>query len=235
MNLIPKSVQKIEKISQLQLADRYLLMKERIIQAGFAWEIDWQGTRSLSRLSEDEFLAESAWVILCSGMREAVVRQRYGAISEAFLEWVSADAIAEQRMMCEEQALQSFGHQPKVRAIGSLCEKVSTWGFDQILQRVELDGIVFLQSFDFIGPVTSLHLAKNIGLDVVKPDRHLMRMATAIGCSSPDQLCHSIADFTGDSVSVIDLVLWRYATLDPHYDTYLATGQSGTLAPLPYV
>lgn len=226
MSLTTRSVQQIgEETIQLQLADRYLLMKERVIQAGFFWEIDWQGTRSLSRLAEDEFLAEGAWVILCSGMREAVVKQRYKAISEAFLEWVSADAIAEQRVACEERALRSFRHQPKIRAIGSLCEKVSMWGFDQILQHVELDGITFLQSFDFIGPVTSLHLAKNIGLEVVKPDRHLTRMATAIGCSSPEQLCHCIADVTGDSISVIDLVLWRYATLDPHYSTYLAIGQ----------
>ncbi len=201
---------------RMHLADTYLQIKEQVIRSGFAWEIDWQNTRSLQQLTENELLAESAWVILCSGMREGVVRQRYGAISDAFLNWVSADAIAERRAACEEQALRVFKHRAKIRAIGSLCEKVSKYTFDQVLQRIEQSGVAFLRSFDFIGPVTSLHLAKNIGLDVVKPDRHLIRMATAYR-SSPDGLCKAIAEITGDKLSAVDLVLWRYATLDPNY------------------
>lgn len=208
---------------RIQLADMYLQMKEHIIRAGFAWEIDWQVTRSLNRLTENEFLAESAWVILCSGMRESVIRRRYQAISQAFLNWTSADDIKERRAECEAQALTVFGHDAKIRAISSLCEKVSMHGFSQIVQCIELDGVTFLQSFDFIGPVTSLHLAKNIGLDVVKPDRHLTRMAAMTGCSCPEQLCWYIAEATGDSISLIDLVLWRYATLDPHYAAFIAS------------
>jgi hypothetical protein len=198
------------------LVDRYLDMKERVIASGFAREIDWQNTRSLERLTEDELLAEGAWVILCSGMRETVVKQRYGAISQAFLHWVSADAIATRRIKCEEQAFRVFKHRGKIGAIGSFCEKVSRYGFDQVLQRIERSGVTFLQSFDFIGPVTGLHLAKNIGLDVVKPDRHLVRMANAFH-SSPEGMCKAIAEVTGDRLSAIDLVLWRYATLDPNY------------------
>jgi hypothetical protein len=75
-------------------------------------------------------------------------------------------------------------------------------------------GIDYLQTFDFIGPVTAFHLAKNIGLDVVKPDRHLLRLAAAAGCNHPSELCGAIAEVTGDKVSVINLILWRYATLD---------------------
>lgn len=201
---------------RMHLADAYLQIKEQVIQAGYAWEIDWQNSRSFEQLTEKELLAESAWVILCSGMRERVVRQRYGAISQAFLLWVSAEAIAARRTECEERALRVFNHRGKIKAIGSLCEKVSRCGFDQVLQRIEHDGVAFLRSFDFIGPVTSLHLAKNIGLDVVKPDRHLNRIATAY-TSSPEDVCKAIAEVTGDRLSAIDLVLWRYATLDPNY------------------
>ena len=222
MNLNPKSTQHQEiDTCQLHLADTYLRIKERVIQAGFAQEIDWQSNRSLARLTESEFLAESAWVILCSGMRETVIRQRYETISQAFLNWTSADAIVARRAACEEQALRVFRHRGKIMAIGSLCEKVSKYSFRQILRRIELEGAVYLQGLDFIGPITSLHLAKNIGVDIVKPDRHLVRMASAAGCSCPEQLCRCIADVIGDSVSVVDLVLWRYATFTPHYDTHL--------------
>lgn len=220
MSLVPRSMkQEVAETQRTQLADTYLRMKERVVQAGFAGEIDWQDARSLTQLTERELLAEGAWVILCSGMREVVVRQRYGAISQAFLDWTSADAIVARRGLCEQQALQVFKHRAKITAIGSLCEKVSKCGFRQTLQSIVHNGVAFLQDFDFIGPVTSLHLGKNIGLDVVKPDRHLIRMAAAAGCSCPEELCHCIAEVIGDRVSVIDLVLWRYATLDPHYET----------------
>ena len=217
MSQVHRSMQHREAAArQMHLADTYLRMKDQVIQAGFAWEIDWQNTRSLDHLSEYEFLAESAWVILCSGMRETVVRKCYEAISQAFLDWVSADAVVARRAACEEQALQVFRHRGKIRAVGSVCETVSKCGFRPILQRIKRDGVAFLQTFDFIGPVTSLHLAKNIGLDVVKPDRHLMRMAT-VSCVSPQELCEMIAEVTGDKLSAIDLVLWRYATLDSDY------------------
>ncbi len=199
-----------------RLTDLYLSVREYIIQAGFAQEIDWQDSRSLTQLTENQFLAESAWVILSAGMREIVVRERYQGVSEAFVDWISSDVISAQRSACEEEALKVFNHLPKIQAIGSLCQKVSECGFQQILHRIEAEGVAFLQTFHFIGPVTSFHLAKNIGLDVVKPDRHLTRMAAAADLS-PEELCKDIAAMTGDKLSTIDLVLWRYATLDLDY------------------
>ena len=215
-------IQKEERcIPQVHLASAYLTMREYVIQAGFAWEIDWQDSRSLSQLTESEFLAESAWVILSSGMRESVVRRCYEGVSQAFMDWASAGAIATRRAECEEKALRVFNHLAKVRAIGSMCERVFECGFHSILQRIRTENVSFLQTFDFIGPVTSFHLAKNIGLDVVKPDRHLVRMASAARYPSPEELCKTIAEITGDKLSVVDLILWRYATLNPSYDALL--------------
>jgi hypothetical protein len=203
------------------LADVYVTMKEATIEAGFAWEIDWQESRSLSRITESEFLAESAWVILSSGMRESIVRRLYPEISRAFMDWASACTIANNRSRCEESALRTFHHGPKIRAIGSLCEKVAESGFAWVLESIETEGVSFLRTFDFIGPVTGFHLAKNVGLDIVKPDRHLRRMAEAAGFSCPEALCATIAEVIGDRLSVIDLVLWRYATLDARYSEIL--------------
>lgn len=45
-------------IRQVHLASACLTMREHVIRAGFAWEIDWQDSRSLSRLTESEFLGE---------------------------------------------------------------------------------------------------------------------------------------------------------------------------------
>jgi hypothetical protein len=56
------------------LAVLYLTAKERVIEAGFADEIDWQEKVSLEDLDESTFLRESAWVVLSSGFRETVLR-----------------------------------------------------------------------------------------------------------------------------------------------------------------
>jgi hypothetical protein len=63
----------------------------------------------------------------------------------------------------------------------------------------------------YIGPVTWRHLAKNVGVAVAKPDRHLVRLSIALGRSSVDELCHEIAELVADPVSVVDVVLWRWS------------------------
>lgn len=152
-----------------------------------------------------------------------MVRNRFEKVSRAFKNWTSADSIVVSRARCEKEAREIFNHPAKIRAIGNVCERVAACTFPQILKQIEAQGIDFLQTFDFIGPITRFHLAKNIGLDVVKPDRHLLRMAAAAGFSHPDELCRRIAKITGDMISVIDLVLWRYATLPGAIETVFDT------------
>lgn len=196
-----------------RLAKAYLHARESLIEWGFAPEIDWQETRSLQTLVERDFLRESAWVILSAGMRESVIRRIFGGVSEAFLSWEDSRQIADCRGRCERRALKEFNHFRKIRAIGQVCCLVAQRGFEAIRTDIAADGVEFLKSLDYVGPITAYHLAKNIGLDVVKPDRHLVRAAAAAGYSHPTELCRAIASVTGDRLSVVDLVIWRYSAL----------------------
>lgn len=201
------------------LASAYLTIKEHVVREGYATDIDWQEERCLSRLGEQEFLAEGAWVILSSGMRERVIAHRYPDVAKAFRDWTSAKIVVQNRRECERLALRAFNNPRKIAAIGSMCARVYEEGFCRVIERLQTDGVAYLITFDHIGPVTSFHLAKNVGLDVVKPDRHLVRMATAAGFSAPEDLCSAIAEITGDKLSVVDIVLWRYATLNSRYES----------------
>jgi hypothetical protein len=203
--------------TQKKLVESYLTAREFVINKGFAAEIDWQESRCLSVLSESEFLEEAAWVILNTGMRESIIRRCFPKISAAFLNWISAETIVRNRAYCEAEAVRIFNHPRKISAIGSICERVGYTGFDMFREKIRVEGIDFLQTLDFIGPITKYHLAKNVGLDVVKPDRHLVRLAKAANFKYPKNLCQAISEITGDKISVVDLVLWRYATLDPQY------------------
>lgn len=195
----------------------YLTAHEVVVASGFAWEIDWQDRQCLDDVEESEFLREAAWVILSAGMRETVVRDRFGKITRAFLQWESAEAIARCRHQCVRRALPAFRHPGKLGAIGEVAAVVAEVGFEVFRDRLRSDGLNELARLPFIGPITRFHLAKNLGLDVVKPDRHLVRMARAAGYTDPEALCQVVAEVTGDRLATIDVILWRFATLEPKY------------------
>jgi hypothetical protein len=197
----------------------YMTAKESVIEAGFAAEIDWQHQLDFDAVTEQDFLRESAWVIFSSGMREAVVRAKFSAISTAFLHWESAQAVVRHSKRCRQSALSVFAHEGKVEAVLSLAEAVTQAGFEHVRRRIKEQGVAYLQCFPYLGPATSYHLAKNLGLNVVKPDRHLRRIAKQAGYPSPGAMCRKIAEVVGDKDSVVDLVLWRYATQNRKYLT----------------
>lgn len=213
----------------------YLLAFDHVIACGYAPEVDWQDRCRLDQITETTFLRETAWVILSAGMRERVVRSCFPRISEAFLSWSSAVDIDRARTNCARAALQVFRHPSKIAAIVSAARMVATVSFQAFRAELLERGLEFLQRLPYVGPVTRFHLAKNLGMDVVKPDRHLVRLSLAAGFERPDEMCQRIADVTGDRIGTVDLVLWRYATLNPAYArlferprvsaTCIATGQ----------
>ena len=199
------------------LLDVYLNAKDAVVARGFAWEIDWQAERRLDRIDEAEFLRESAWTVLSAGFREAILRQLFVPVCDAFLGMRSAAVIQANRARCRQAALKVFNHQGKVNAILDIASIVDEMGFEHVRRRIEQEQVRFLQTLPYIGSITSFHLAKNIGLPVVKPDRHLRRIAAAAGFRSPQELCQLISDRLGEPVPVVDVVLWRYATLFSDY------------------
>ena len=81
-----------------------------------------------------------------------------------------------------------------------------------------------------IGPITKFHLARNIGIDCAKPDRHLVRIAERFGWKDNIQgMCVKLAAYSGWRIGTVDLILWRYCNM--HGQTQLfAVGQRGELA-----
>ena len=196
----------------------YLDLKDFVVQAGFDHELDWQAEVSLETSTEGDFLRESGWVILSTGLRERYVRERFHLVSGAFLDWRSAAEICRQSERCRRLALAAFAHSGKIDAILEIVGIVAEVGYDRVKEKIRSGDVGYLRELPYIGPVTSFHLAKNLGLDVVKPDRHLVRMARAAGYTSPLKMCSEIATVVGESVAVVDLVCWRFATLNRSYE-----------------
>ncbi|WP_147364312.1 hypothetical protein [Burkholderia pseudomallei] len=188
---------------------------EYVNAAGLQDEVEWQRNTCLDDFTESDLLRESAWVILCSGFREATVRHYFDFISLCFCDWESAEAIMTVRDASVHAARSVFRHERKLRAIVDVAHRVAEVGFEAFKVSVMADPIGQLQRLPFVGPVTVWHLAKNLGLDTAKPDRHLVRISKKLGFGDVHEFCRAISNVSGYEVKVVDLVIWRYLADNP--------------------
>lgn len=176
------------------LVSDYLAIRKRVIEAGYGGELEWVEER---RFSDDAelFLLEYIYVVLNAGMREQVARSIYEKV---------IGAIAERRPVSEV-----FRNGLKVVAI----EKMRR-DYRSVFERLKgaADPLEFLEGLPFIGKVTKYHLARNLGLDFAKPDRHLTRIAAKYG-ATVQGLCGELSRQSGDRIGTVDVVLWRAANL----------------------
>jgi len=201
----------------VELLSKYVFAKTIVIDEGYSDEIFWQSNLRFDDLDESMFLKELAWVVLSSGMKERVVRNLFGKISECFFNWVSVERIVENEGTCFYEATKVFNNKSKISALINAAHRIKSIGFHQLKKMISENHIETLQEFSYIGPVTVYHLAKNIGLPVAKPDRHLTRIANRAGYNEVQEFCNEISRLSGDSISVVDIVLWRFATIESDY------------------
>jgi hypothetical protein len=165
---------------------------DTVCQRGYSDEIEY--VRNIKRFEDQDavtFFQEYVWVVLNAGMKEQVARGIYD------------------RYM-EKLDIEEINHPGKRKGIHRATLEYETW-FDG-LQKAQ-DKIQFCESLPWIGPITKYHLARNIGIDTVKPDRHLVRLAATYGYDSPLKLCTEIQKTVGERLGVIDVILWRYCNL----------------------
>ncbi|MDY7032959.1 MAG: hypothetical protein SVY10_13755 [Thermodesulfobacteriota bacterium] len=208
-----------------QLVNRYLDAKEYVINRGYSWEIDWQCNQCYENITETVFLRETAWVILSSGFKESIIRRKFPMISNAFKDWESSSAICSSINICKIKALNYFKNVKKINAICEVIQFVENEGFGQVKKEIESNGIDYLKRLPYIGPITGLHLLKNLGFQFIKPDRHLTRIAKSAGFNNPQEMGVAIKNAMGDSLAEIDIVLWRYSTIKNDYIKHFTFGK----------
>lgn len=198
-------------LSTEDLVHCYLVAKRLVVDAGYEGEIAWQTSVRPADVTSTTFLREAAWVVLSSGMRESVVRARFPLLA-LVLHNFDPDAVVQDPRV-RSSALRVFRHERKIDAILSIARVARSLGTRGIRRSLVDDPGSLLENLPYIGPITGRHLAKNLGLSVAKPDRHLVRLARAACRLDPDLLCEEIGRWLGEPIPVVDVVLWRWATL----------------------
>jgi hypothetical protein len=209
----------------------YAAAKIHLGESIFESEIQWQASRTLDKFTEQDLLREAAWVILCSGFRESVIRNSFSFISLCFCEWESAAVISASSELCRATALAAFRNERKIDAIVRTALYINAVGFEGYKKEILEDPLLALRRLPYIGEVTAYHLAKNLGADVAKPDRHLVRLAASQGFYDVHSLCATIAKETGDPLRIVDIILWRFLVLrHSHVGRVRPQNESGSLS-----
>jgi len=192
------------------LIQHYREAKSWVQCSPYVHEIAWQESLHGFDISESHFLREYAWVVLNSGFREKVIRRYFDYISLCFCDWESAEIIELNEHVCIATVLPVFRNRRKLEAIVATARLLNRSGFEWLKASLEKDAISTLSSLPFVGAITSWHLAKNLGMDVAKPDRHLVRLARRFGYDEVHQMCRDIHIEVGDRIAVADIILWRF-------------------------
>jgi hypothetical protein len=169
---------------------RFRRIEEALHDAGYTYDTAW-AEQLAPPANADAFAEAAVYVIVNSGMQYRVAQAIFGRCMEAL--WARGSA------------RRAFGHPGKAKAIDRIWKERK-----QLFEayRVAGDKLEFCQSLPWIGPVTSCHLAKEFGVDVAKPDVHLVRLA-ARDKTTVERLCKRLAKQTGYRSATVDTLLWR--------------------------
>ena len=176
-----------------ELVAFYNRAKAFVISKGYQEEIDIVNNRTFESQDEFDFLSEYIYVVLNAGMKNQVAEKIFARYCK-----IGAEAVK---------------HKGKRKAIEEVEQHYKSWFFGLSHKASIEDKLDFLETKPWIGPITKFHLARNLGIDVAKPDRHLTRLAKDLNFRDVMSMCKVIADCTGERIGVIDVVLWRNANL----------------------
>lgn len=168
----------------------YRWIRTRLAELGFGEDYMWSEHLEPPPTAV-AMCCEYVWVVLNSGMKNTVAQK---IMDRVWPRLINGEAISE-----------VFKHKGKVAAI----EHVWKHRVDYFACfKAATDVVGWCASLPWIGDITKYHLAKNLGANVAKPDRWLVRLADAEK-TTVDQLCRRLAIATGDRVATVDVVLWR--------------------------
>ena len=184
----------MEKINRM--ATYYDKIKIMIIDKGYENEIMWINNIP-NPVDKILFFKEYSWVVINSGMKNSVAEK----IFKNFWNNGSIDFSA-------------INHPNKNKAMKKVFKRLDFYFLHFTKSKNKL---MYLKSLPHIGDITKYHLARNLGLNYAKPDRHLVRISNLFNYTNVQEFCKKLSILTDDPIGLVDLVLWRFATLYPNY------------------
>ncbi len=179
-----------------RMAVYYNKIKEAIIEKGYESDINWINSIP-NPIDKELFFREYSWVVINSGMNNKIAQKIYKNF------WNNG-----------YPDFSAIRHPNKNKALKKVYTKLDLYFRHYTSSKNKL---MFLKSLPHIGDITKYHLARNLGLNYAKPDRHLVRILSLFKYPNVQEFCKNLSILTHDPIGLVDLVLWRFATVSPNY------------------
>ncbi|MCL2845364.1 MAG: hypothetical protein FWE23_07945 [Chitinivibrionia bacterium] len=165
-------------------------------------------------LSDDEFAFEATYVILAGGFSQKTAKKIFGEICAV---------LQNRENVSGNELFEIFKNANKTNAIAKIWNNRKTYRDKFYALKTDDEKLAFLETLPHIGKITKNHIARNLGISVVKYDIWIMRLATALAggdCSGKltldenvksacDKMFSDLQKETKLPVGLLDAVLWK--------------------------
>lgn len=165
--------------------------------------------------TDQDLLAEYAWVVVGCGLTYFATRSIHGHLAPVLLQFDPA-AVYERERELRIPAAGVLKSRRKLDAIWGLAGDLTRDpGQMRRLAAMPVDEVVgWMRTHPLVGENNCWHWARNLGWDVAVRTGPVGRLASKVGTDS-QSLCQRLAAETGEKTRVIDLVLWQWAVQAP--------------------
>jgi DNA-3-methyladenine glycosylase I len=234
-----------------KLKDIFSLMFEKLksisIGDNFIKEIDLRRVAEFDKNKPDSFFYEKlVATIHVSGYKVSILRNRWDDIKKAFSNYDLAavsrftnDDLARMmknpKLIKNKRKLKACIENAKIMAAIS----IENGSFGNYLEKYKnnLDDLagILINKFHFLGRVLVFNYLKEVGIDAIKPDVHVVRVMYRLGLiDSEDESLENIdkvivvakemAGVVGEKLNVVDAVFWMYGgSGDNHVKTAICS------------
>lgn len=176
-------------------------------------EMEQIGSVKFEEVTPEYFFREYVWVVHATGFSAKAVGKFMPRLLKAYGPWAilsgeSFDEAFERiRLVCNNPQKSKAVWQ----TAGFLKSSMLMKPWEEVRSN-HLDTPKKLSELPYIGKITCFHLGRNIGLlDCVKPDLHLIRMASYWGFKDCESMCRDVQP-DGMPLGIVDLVFWYAAS-----------------------
>ena len=170
------------------------------------------------RLPPESFADACAYVILAGGFSQKTAKKIHTVICDALRAGADADAL-----------FQIFHNKNKINAIVKIWQNRNALTDEYYAQKTLDDKLAFIQKLPHIGKITSHHLARNLGENIVKYDIWIQRLGVLYAGNPAffalvdnknlnpqikkycDAMFAQLEQETNLPIGYIDVVLWKSA------------------------
>lgn len=177
------------------IIDFYADARMFCVKAGYSGEIENVQNRYFKNVDVPEFLVQYVYCVFNVGMKNQIAEKMFDRFCDS------------------ECNVNTIKHPYKRKAIEEGINNCGVWFARLMNCSTDIDRVEFLDSLPMIGAITKYHLARNLGMDVAKPDRHLVRLMTKFQFDDVQEMCKYVSSITGDRIGTVDVVFWRAMNL----------------------